>query len=104
MAPTLVPLINEFLKVGLMTAVHDESQMSSGQGPRRTRLPRPRTPTTRDRLVFRGGFDRHPLAIARVANAGYRSRHALARAAALPLSVRSGGHSRPDKAPMTAAW
>jgi FAD/FMN-containing dehydrogenase len=46
------------------------------------------------RVVFRGGFDGHPLAIARVANAQDIA-HVIriAREAALPLSVRSGGHS-----------
>lgn len=46
------------------------------------------------RAVFRGGFDGHPLAIARVANAQDIA-HVIrvARDADLPLSVRSGGHS-----------
>jgi FAD/FMN-containing dehydrogenase len=46
------------------------------------------------RTVFRGGFDGHPLAIARVTSAQDIA-HVIrvAREAHLPLSVRSGGHS-----------
>jgi FAD/FMN-containing dehydrogenase len=46
------------------------------------------------RVVFRGDFDGHPLAIVRVADANDVAQVVrVARATALPLSVRSGGHS-----------
>ena len=46
------------------------------------------------RMVFRGEFDGHPGAIARVASAkDIATVIALARETGLPLSVRSGGHS-----------
>src|SRR5689334_18628627 len=46
------------------------------------------------RAVFRGGFDGHPLAIARIANAhDIASVIRMVRQADLPLSVRSGGPS-----------
>src|SRR5688500_5247344 len=46
------------------------------------------------RTVFRGGVDKHPALIVRVADAGDVSRViALAREAGLELAVRSGAHS-----------
>jgi FAD/FMN-containing dehydrogenase len=46
------------------------------------------------RTVFYGGFDRHPAAIVRVADAGDVSRLvSLARETGLELAIRSGGHS-----------
>jgi len=46
------------------------------------------------RVVFRGDFDGHPVAIARVTNArDIANTVAVARSSGLPLSVRSGGHS-----------
>ncbi len=46
------------------------------------------------RTLFYGGMDRHPAAIARVADAGDVARAVTAaRDAGMPLSVRSGGHS-----------
>jgi FAD/FMN-containing dehydrogenase len=48
----------------------------------------------RDRIVFRGDIDGHPLAIARVADAAdIAGVIRIARASRLPLSTRSGGHS-----------
>jgi FAD/FMN-containing dehydrogenase len=45
------------------------------------------------RAVMFGGFDKHPAAIARVADAAdVAAVISIARAASLPLSVRSGGH------------
>ena len=48
----------------------------------------------RARIVFRGEYDGHPLAIARVAHAADIGQVVrVARETGLPLSVRSGGHS-----------
>ena len=58
----------------------------------------------RARIVFRGGVEGHPLAIARVANAQDVAHVVrVTRQSGLPLSVRSGGHSPRARAPTTVA-